>query len=223
MGATMRRSMTNVLLVSVLALLAGTAQAGGDDKKVARAQMERMQRMQQAQQALEAEKGQITAEKLDLETKLKATSADLEKARAAGRREVSLRRDLDGLRSEKESLANQITAAQTAKVEQDKVIETLKQQLQSTQGELSQTRSKLATTEGALSQRVKALSSCEGNNQGLYKLNTTLLEQYEKRSCSGEWLKGGIFTQLDRVKVENDRDSYQDKFDSLRVTPLPKP
>jgi DNA repair exonuclease SbcCD ATPase subunit len=210
------------LLLASLVLLVGVAWAG-DDKKAARAQMERIQRMQQAQQALEAEKGQITAEKMELETKLKSTQGDLEKARAGGRREAALRRDLDGLRAEKSALADKITAAAAAQAEQDKVVADLKTQLQAAQDELSQTRRKLASTEGSLNQRVNALATCESSNQGLYKLNTSLLEQYEKRSCSSEWFKGGPFTQLDRVNVENDRDSYKDKFDNLRVTPLPSP
>jgi DNA repair exonuclease SbcCD ATPase subunit len=210
------------LLLASLVLLVGVAWAG-DDKKAARAQMERIQRMQQAQQALEAEKGQITAEKMELETKLKSTQGDLEKARAGGRREAALRRDLDGLRAEKSALADKITAAAAAQAEQDKVVADLKKQLQAAQDELSQTRRKLASTEGSLNQRVNALATCESSNQGLYKLNTSLLEQYEKRSCSSEWFKGGPFTQLDRVNVENDRDSYKDKFDNLRVTPLPSP
>jgi DNA repair exonuclease SbcCD ATPase subunit len=209
-------------LALCVALFAGNlAHAAKDDnKRMARAQMERIAKLQQAQQALEAEKGQIAAEKSALEGQLKSAQADLGRARAASRREAVLKRDVELVRAEKTQLQDKMTATQA---EHDKTVTELKAQIQAAQEDAAQWRRKSQAADQALAQRVKALSTCEANNQGLYKLNTSLLEQYEKRTCSSEWFKGGPFTQLDRVKVENDRDTYQDKFDTLRVKPLPAP
>lgn len=204
-------------LVAALACVCVTSVWADDDKKTIRSQMERIQRMQQTQQSLEEEKGLLTAEKMAMETKLKTAESELSKAMAGSKREGALRRESNALRAEKAQLLEKMTAAQS---EHDKIVTDLRAELAAAKEESAQLKQKLATTESGLSQHVKALTTCEANNQGLYKLNTSLLEQYEKRTCTSEWLMGGTFTQLGRVKAENNRETFQDKLDELRVTPV---
>lgn len=199
-----------------LVALAAASASAGDDKKIARAQMERMARMQQAQQALEAEKGQITAEKAEVEGQLKATKAELEKAKAGGRREAVLRKEVDSVQAEKAALSTKL--ADTEKALQD-----TRDKLQAALDASAQEHRKLVSTQGTLDQRGQALSRCEGNNLSLYKLNTELLERYEKKSCTSALWSGGALTQLDRVKVENDGSAYRDKLDDLKVQKSPSP
>jgi chromosome segregation ATPase len=201
-------------------LLIGNSASAADDKKALRAQMARIQQMQEAQQALEAEKSQVLVEKLALEGKLKEASTNLEKAKAGGRQVGSLKRELESARADNAALLEKMTAAQA---DHDKTVTDLQAQLKAAQEETSQLKRTLASTEGNLNQRGKALATCETKNQGLYKLNTSLLEQYEKRSCGKDWLSGGPFTQLGRVKTENDSDTFKDKFEDMRVKPVTSP
>ncbi len=217
-----RRGLTPVWLGWVaLAMLLPVAPAhAGDDKKAMRAQMARIQQMQEAQQALEAEKSQVLVEKLDLESKLKAASTDLEKAKAGGRQVGSLKRELESVRAEKAALLEKMTATQA---DHDKVVTDLQAQLKAAQDEASQLKRTLASTEGNLNQRSKALATCETQNQGLFQLNTSLLQKYEKRTCSSELLSGGLFTQLGRARAENDSEALKDKIEEMRVKPMTSP
>jgi len=182
-------------------------------KRMARVQQQ-MARLQQAQQVLEAEKGQITAEKAQLEEQVRSMRSDLDRGRSQQRREA------ERLRAEAAALEARLSQAQA---DHDRQQSEWRAQLKSAQDENALLRRQLAGTEQTLDQRVKALAVCESHNQGLYKLNTSLLAQYEQRSCGAEWSRGGPLTQLGRVKIENDRESYQDQFDSLRVSPTATP
>lgn len=209
-----------LVLMALVLLLPVTPARAGDDKKAMRAQMARIQQMQQTQQALEAEKSQVLVEKLDLESKLKAASNDLEKAKAGGRQVGALKRELETVRAEKVGLLEKMTATQA---DHDKVVTDLQAQLKAAQEEASQLKRTLASTEGNLTQRSKALATCETQNQGLFKLNTSLLEKYEKRTCSSEWLSGGLFTQLGRARAENDSETLKDKIEEMHVKPMTSP
>jgi septal ring factor EnvC (AmiA/AmiB activator) len=225
MGKCIERTLLSRVGVGVVmgfvlwGLASPPALADKDDKKAAHAQMERISRLQQAQQALESEKGQIQAEKFALEGQLKSAQVDLDKAKGAGsaaqRRESGLRRELEAARAEIQQLSDKLAQAQA---DRDQQVAALTARLQEAQDEAQRTQRRLASTEASLGDRSKALGTCAANNQGLYKLNSDLLARYEKRSCGGDWLVGGPFTQLGRVQVENDRDSTQDKLDSLHVT-----
>lgn len=71
--------------------------------------------------------------------------------------------------------------------------------------------------------RVTALSTCENTNAKLYKINTDLLAQYEKTATVRSLMGSGIFTQIERVKIENEVTTYQDQLGDLKLTPQPKP
>jgi hypothetical protein len=75
----------------------------------------------------------------------------------------------------------------------------------------------LQASQDNLLAKSKHLVQCENNNAGLYQINTDLLSRYEQAYKSAYLLKGGVFTQLGIVKLENDNAQERDKLQSLRV------
>ena len=200
------------LAVSLVLSIAGSALAA-DDKKAVRAQQERIQRMQQAQQALEQEKNQLSVEKTEMEQRLGAVKMELERAHSSNaRRENADLNTLKTTRADKDVLTGRVA-------ELERQLADSRQKLQASIDADVLGRKTLLATQGELNQRSKNLTTCETQNQGLYKLNTDLLLRYEKAANSG----GGFFTQIERVRLENEGTGYRDQLDELQVKASAKP
>lgn len=199
-------------LATCLALSMTGSALAADDKKAARAQQERIQRMQQSQQALEQEKSQLNAEKSDMELQLGTVKTELEKVRSIARREAVELRELKKDRAEKDALVGRLAELQRELIE-------FRQKLHdSAVAGVLDRRTTLAAQREA-DQRLKNLISCEAQNQGLYKLNTDLLLQYERAFNYGGFLGSGFLTQLEGVRFENEVAGYRDQLDELRLSP----
>lgn len=199
-------------LATCLALsVAGTAFAV-DDKKAAKAQQERIQRMQQAQQVLVQEKSQLNAEKSDMELQLGTVKTELEKARSSARREAVELRELKKDRAEKDALVGRL-----AEIQRELIESRQKLQDSAVAGVLDRKATLAAQREA--DQSSKNLISCEAQNQGLYKLNTNLLLQYERAFNYGGFLGSGFLTQLEGVRFENEVAGYRDQLDELKLSP----
>ena len=200
----------------LLAAFASGAFAADDNKKVVKSLQDRIQRMQQAQQGVEQEKAQLLTEKTDLERQLKQARADADRAKAQGKRDAAELKDMETLKAEKEGLIGRLA-------EMEKQLAEQKQNLAAVSELSTRRQAMLQTAQQEMEQRNKSLASCETQNAGLYKLNTDLLERYARAASPGSWRSGGVFTQLDKVRVENEAAACQDKLDDLKLNPANKP
>jgi DNA repair exonuclease SbcCD ATPase subunit len=198
------------VLFLCLALTVATSALAAEDKKVAKAQQERIQRMQQAQQALEQEKSQLSAERTDMERKLGTVKTELDRALSTTRRGAAELKELKKVRADKDVLAGRLA-------ELERQLAEFRQKLQASADADVLERKTLLATKHELDQRSKMLVSCETQNQGLYKLNTDLLFRYEKAFNSPGLLNSGPFTQLDRVRMENEGTTFRDQLEELKV------
>lgn len=185
---------SKLLTLSLAALLAAgpvlAADKKADGNKEAR-------RLQQALSRVEKEKGQLAQEKGALETELGETR---KKAEEEGK---TLRRQLDGARSARETL--------TAK-------------LAETEEQLKITRERLATAEsegkrldGQVKQRTSELGQCRGENEKLFQEGSRILEHYERKGCFEAMLQAEPFTGLKRVEIENYREDSHEKLEEHRL------
>ena len=168
--------------------------------------------------ALQTELSAINAEKASLTTQLEdslaAFGALQKKSEADARQALAL---LAQTRAEAEKAAQ--AAAQTA-------AQTASQAAQAAQAaarNAARDKEILMAVQAELKVRVVALSTCENTNAAMYKLNTDLLARYEKTATTRSLVGSGIFTQIERVKIENEVTTYQDQLGDLKLTPQPKP
>lgn len=208
---------TAAAFLSALCLLgtAGTAQ-GADERKAQRAQQARIQQLQQAAQALEAEKGQLHADKGKLEEQLKSSRSELDKARSAvSRREAQARHEVDALATQQTALKQQLADAQ-------RELEATRVRLQEALKSGGEAAGQLRVAQASLQAQTPVLAACEQKNDALFKLNTSLVSRLEKASDGGFW-KGGLLTSLGRVDRENEAAALGDQLEAQRVTPTVKP
>lgn len=172
--------------------------------------------------ALQTELSAINAEKASLTTQLEdslaAFGALQKKSEADARQALAL---LAQTRAEAEKAAQTVAqaAAQTA-------AQTASQAAQAAQAaarNAARDKEVLMAVQAELKVRVVALSTCENTNAAMYKLNTDLLARYEKTATTRSLVGSGIFTQIERVKIENEVTTYQDQLGDLKLTPQPKP
>jgi phage-related tail protein len=119
----------------------------------------------------------------------------------------SVQKDLAALQEDKQRLSDELAKLKAQAVEQ--------QQAAAGQARLQQ--SNLQVSQDNLLAKSKQLVQCENNNAGMYQINTDLLARYEQAYKSAYLLKGGLFTQLGIVKLENDNAQEREKLQSLRV------
>jgi chromosome segregation ATPase len=200
--------------------LAPSTFAADDSKKVVKSLQERIQRMQQAQQGVEQEKAQLLTEKTDLERQLKLARGEADRARSQGKRDAAELKDMETLKAEKQGLVSRLAELEK---QLEKQLAEQKQSLAAASELNARRQGMLQAAQQEADQRSKSLASCEAMNAGLYKLNSELLERYAKAANPAGWRSGGVFTQLDKVRVENEAAVCQDKLDDLKLTPGNKP
>ena len=224
------RSATFFLLLVGWACL--VAAAGADDKKMLRAQQDQIQKLQQAKQSLEKDNTQALADKQNLERQLRSVKAELLKARGQGRQVEAVQSELQVLTGEKLTLSKrlddvlrELNDVRAAAQEDSRrwVAEQLvwRTEAQSAVQTAARNKDSLAKADGELAAGRTALQQCENQNAGLYKLNTELLARYETAISRRSPLTMESFTQINRVKQENDITEYQDRLIDLKV-PSPK-
>ena len=248
----MRTSRKAVWLVLALMAGSVMAASAADDKKMARAQQEQIQRLQQAKQTLEQDNARLTAASLDQGKQLRGGRADLLKTRSQARQADALQTELSGINADKAALIKQLEESLVAfgalqkKAEADaRQALTLLTQTRAEAEQAAQAAAQAATQAAQAAQtaarnaardkevltavraelnlRVASLSTCENTNAAMYRLNTDLLARYEKTATARSLAGGGIFTQIERVKIENEVTTYQDQLGDLKLTPQPKP
>jgi chromosome segregation ATPase len=194
-----QRPLACLLLALGLAWLSlGSVQAADDKKdKAARALAEKLQRAQQAQMQLQDEKNQLVSEKASLEKELVRLKADVSK------------------------LQTQLTRhSQEAKGAESEHQNALKQLNEQSVAASTQASQQLAQVRAELQRRTQSLQTCEAKNEGMYQLNTDLLNRYEKSvNPSAAWFSGGPLTKLAQVKLENEVTQLGDELQSLRLAP----
>lgn len=208
---------TATAFLSALCLLgsAGSAHAA-DERKAQRAQQARIQQLQQAAQALEAEKGQLHADKGKLEEQLKSSRSELDKARSVvSRREALARREAEALSAQQAQLRQQLDESQ-------KEVALLKERLKESLKSGGESQAQFRAAQASLDAQTPVLAACEQKNEALFQLNTSLVARLEKAADGGFW-KGGLLTHLGRVERENEVAALGDKLDAQRVTPTVKP
>jgi len=165
--------------------------------------------------AINADKASLTKQ---LEESLMAFGALQKKAEADARQAVAL---LTQTRAEAERAAQ--AAAQAAEQAAAQAASQAAQAAQVASNNAARDKEVLMAVRAELNARVTALSTCENNNATLYKLNTDLLARYEKTATMRSLMGSGVFTQIERVNIENDVTTYRDQLGDLKLTPQPKP
>lgn len=235
---------SGVLVWMIAAWTAGNVMAapGADDKKMVRAQQDQIQRLQQAKQTLEQDNSRLTAANLDQGKQLRAVRAELLKIRVQVRESVAAQSELTAMSAEKALLTKRLEESLLAfdalqkKADSDArqasallaqtraaAVAAAQKTEQAAARQAASDRELLTKVQADLNARVASLSSCENSNAKLYKLNTDLLAMYEKTATARSLTSGGIFTQIERVKIENEVTTYQDQLGELKITPQSKP
>lgn len=114
------------------------------------------------------------------------------------------------------------------------------QHLQTEEAQLEQERTNLAKWQAAYQQaadvartrdadakrlaasdadHTRRLDDCVGKNLALYKLGLEILDRYQNKDLGDVLGEAEPFTQLARVKLENQVQDYQDKLDDQKVAP----
>lgn len=190
------------LSLAGLLLLAASAMAADD--KTAKA----LQRAQQKAQMLEQEKNQWLSEKSQLQDDLRKSQETAERLKSSSVKLGSAQKELSGVQEDKQRLSTELEALKAELTE-------LKGQYGVAQQTSQQLRTDLNFSQQSLIAKSKGLVTCENNNLALYELNSDLLLRYEQAYKSAYLLKGGVFTQLGLVNLENQAQSDRDKLRGL--------
>jgi len=120
----------------------------------------------------------------------------------------TVQKELAALQEEKQRLSDELAQLKAQALEQ--------QNTAAAQARMQQ--SNLQVSQDSLLAKSKQLVQCENKNLSLYQINTDLLSRYEQAYKSAYLLRGGVFTQLGTVKLENDNAIEREKLQGLRVT-----
>lgn len=195
-----------LLAMACMVLVSGFAVAA-PDKQGDRAR-EQIRRMQQAQSKLEKEKAQLAQEKADIETHNKDIQDKLDQVlketSELKKRTAVLVNESASLKKDKETLTSRLT-------ETEKNLSVRTESLKLSEEQRS-------GVESALAERSKHLENCEQKNLKLGEYGNELLEKYKGKSCFDSALQLEPFSQIERVKIENTVEEYQEKLDEQKRT-----
>jgi chromosome segregation ATPase len=118
-----------------------------------------------------------------------------------------LKKDLDAVKTEKETLATKL--ADTEK------------QLADTSAKLRQTETDKRSLEVSSAQQKDRVALCEGNNTKLHKYGVDLLDAYKHKSCGDALRQAEPLTGLKQVEIENLMEDYRDKLDEQKISSVP--
>ena len=219
MSATTIRNPLALLLLAVACLCVGSA--WGDDGAQSKERVALKRSQQQAQQ--------LRQEKAALEEKLAAT--DKEKADLQAGNDKTAKQLSSALGSAKTQTerANQLQAALDAMTQgkaaadaQNKSLETqlaaLQRKQQDTARQLDETANAKKQLEDRLYATAHQLTDTETKNYTLYQWGRDLIDQCRDKSATDTVLRLEPFTGIKRVEIENQLETYRDRFDKERVS-----
>ena len=186
-------------------LLLSTPGMAADDK-VGKA----LQRAQQKNQMLEQEKNQMLADKTQMQDDLKKSQDAASRLKTSTVKLGATQKELAALQEDQQRLSLELTALKSQLTE-------LKGQHAEAVADARLQRTDLNFSQQSLTTKSKNLVSCENNNRALYDLNTDLLSRYEQAYKSAYLLRGGLFTQLGFVNLENEANAEREKHRGLLV------
>jgi len=184
-------------------LLLSTSGMAADDK-VGKA----LQRAQQKNQILEQEKNQWLADKTQMQDDLKMSQDAASRLKTSTAKLGATQKELALLQEDRQRLNQESTALKTQLAD-------LKGQHAEAVADARLQRADLNYSQQSLTSKSKELVSCENNNRALYELNTDLLSRYEQAFKSAYLLRGGVFTQLGLVTLENEANAEREKHRGL--------
>jgi chromosome segregation ATPase len=119
------------------------------------------------------------------------------------RRAVSLRKELDAQKAEKEAVAGKLAEAEAElrrMLEQQRTTELERKRL-----------------DALAAQQRQSIANCEDHNAKLHAQGVALLERYQSKSCFDAALQIEPFTGLKRVEIENFVEDSREKLDEQKL------
>lgn len=167
-----------------------------------------LQRSQQKNQMLEQEKNQLLADKTQMQEELKKSQDAASRLKSSTAKLGATQKELAALQEDQQRISQELTALKSQ-------FAVLKRQHADSVADAQLQRADLSFSQQNLTSKSRVLVSCEDSNRALYELNTDLLSRYEQAYKSAYLLRGGVFTQLGLVNLENEAQEQRMKLRSL--------
>ena len=197
-----KTSVAALLLAAVFAFSPAIAADKKEDPNKAQ-----IRRMQQVQRKLEQEKAAVVSE---LEEEKKKTESEALRA-------TELKRDLNALRSARDSVKAKLAESEAKLLETVAEVRRIQEQLRLAETEGKRLQTALAGEKQLLVGENQQLAVCVERDKELRKVSVEVLELYEKKTCSDSVFQREPFTGLKRVEIENTVEDLRDKLDSQRT------
>ena len=197
-----KTSVAALLLAAVFAFSPAIAADKKEDPNKAQ-----IRRMQQVQRKLEQEKAAVVSE---LEEEKKKTESEALRA-------TELKRDLNALRSARDSVKAKLAESEAKLLETVAEVRRIQEQLRLAETEGKRLQTALAGEKQLLVGEKQQLAVCVERDKELRKVSVEVLELYEKKTCSDSVFQREPFTGLKRVEIENTVEDLRDKLDSQRT------
>lgn len=208
-----------LVIVGSLVPAQASAQAPDREREALRRMQQQTQKLQQSVTALEKEKAELTRRAADAEAvgkeadSLRSQNAALR--RDAGARANALEKQLAESRAAAEKLQAQLA-------ESRKVAGTQKAEIEKLQVELKTTGERVVAREGTLKDRESTLESCSKNNTVLIQRANEVLDRLSDGTCAASSdFRWEPFTQLGRVRFDNELERYRSLIADQRFVPPP--
>ncbi len=167
---------------------------------------EQIRRLQQAQQRLEKEKAVIAGE---LESEKKKSEEEAQQA-------ARFKQEAGALRAARDAVRKDLSGKEAQLEETRAELRRTKEAMQSLQAQ-SEGEKKRLQQELAASRQQHA--ACTERNGEMRKLGSTVLELYEKKTCTDSVLQQEPFTGLKRVEIENAVEDLREKLETTATEP----
>jgi chromosome segregation ATPase len=217
----MNATLVKLVVVLTISFSSFTELAADDTKdKAARAAREQARRVQQQVKTLEAEKGSLAADKAKLEGELKDAQAKAEsvarKVGAAERARAELAKSIESMRAESTVLAGRLAEEERKRAEAERKIVETERRLAEQRLAFDAEKRRL---EGISAQQIAALAASRERNERMYKMGFELIDRYENKPLWTSALQAEPFTGLKRAQIEKMAEDEREKFDKERLPP----
>jgi len=199
-------SKPSVAALLLAAIFAVSPAFAADKKEKADPNKAQIRRMQQVQRKLEEEKAAVASE-LEEEKK---------KVEIEALRSTELKRNLNTLRSARESLQAKLAESEAKLAATVAEVARTKEQLGLAETEGKRLQTALAGEKQQLAGEKQQFAACVERDKELRKVSATVLALYEKKSCLDSTLQREPFTGLKRVEIENAVEDLREKLDDPR-------
>lgn len=208
-----------LLLTLGMTMLVSAAQAQNSDAKAARErevmrrlQVERQQLGSQVQ-TLEAEKSRLAGEAAKTEAERKSLQEQLgkrEKSEKRLRGELSSR--IEKARKELEALEKRFTEVSTQLNEMTATNKAANETIRAREAHIADLERRLTTQQDVLARQARLLQDANLRNAELAKITRQLLARYQGKGVMDALLHREPFTQIERVRMQNMLQEYEDKI-----------